>query len=193
MSRFTWSDNRWQGLKQDWPNVGISLERLPSEIPLFKRYAAGAPTGSFHTFVDDWRQECIWRDPALKRDRVTGFICTAPDFSVFWGDPLPFVTWQCWRSRVVAWAWSSAGALVIPVVQFGAENSFSECVKGILEGSVLAVRGPSRHDDLGRWKAGCLYWAETVKPSLVIQFGRSQGSEVWANAVIRPLNSIFSK
>lgn len=188
MPRFAWSDCRWQGLEHDWPAVGFSLSETSSDLPRFQRYAAGSGDGPFHTFVDDWRQESIWRDPALKRDRVAGVVCTAPDFSVFWGDPLPFVLWQVWRSRVVAWAWARAGAWVIPVVQFGDERSFPECVRGVRPGSVLAVRGPSKTDDLGRWRAGCGYWAETVKPTLVLQFGRDRGAEVWPAVRIRPLH-----
>lgn len=187
MGRFTWSDCRWRGLNQDWPDVGAYLDELPSDLPPFQRYAAGSDSCNFHTFVDDWRQECIWRDPVLKRDRVTGCICTAPDFSVFWGDPLPFITWQVWRSRVVSWVWDQSGAKVIPVVQFGDENSFSVCVKGIKKGSVLAVRGPSRKDNMDRWFKGCSYWAEHIEPDLVIQFGRKEGSEVWPNVINRPL------
>ncbi len=193
MARFTWSDCRWKGLDQDWPNVGVFLKELPSNIPDFQRYAAGSEYIHFHTFVDDWRQESIWRDPILKRDRVSGVVCTAPDFSVFWNDPLPFVTWQVWRSRLVSWAWFQAGAMVIPVVQFGGESSFSECVRGIRKGSVLAVRGPSRKDDIGRWRLGCSYWSEVVQPELVIQFGRDKGADVWSNVITRPLHILSGK
>lgn len=187
MGRFTWSDCRWKGLDSDWPSVGVSVDELPEDLPQFQRYAAGREFVHFHTFVDDWRQECIWRDPVLKRDRVSGNICTAPDFSVFWGDPLPFVTWQVWRSRLIAWAWSQAGAKVIPVVQFGDARSFAVCVQGVRKGSVIAVRGPSRKDVIERWRSGCLYWARHVQPELVIQFGRDEGSEVWRKVVNRPL------
>ncbi len=188
MGRFTWSDCRWQGLEKDWPSVGVSLSELPSKIPPFQRYASASDISDFHTFVDDWRQESIWRDPFLKRDRVVGIICTAPDFSIFWGDPLPFVVWQVWRSRLISWAWSQSGAKVIPVVQFGDDRSFPECVRSVIPGSVIAVRGPSRTDDLGRWRAGCGYWAEHVKPDLVIQFGRDDGADVWPSVLIRPLH-----
>jgi hypothetical protein len=118
---------------------------------------------------------------------------TAPDFSVFWNDPLPQAAYQFWRSQVVAWAWESAGAVVLPVVQFGSELTWPDSVRGIRPGSVLAVRGPSKRDDLGRWRAACQYWAESVSPSLVVQFGRSEGSYIWPRFEIRPLKPSSGK
>lgn len=187
MARFTYSDCRWSGLDSDWPSVGSRLCEFPSPLPVFDRYGSSSSLGHFHTFVDDWRLESIWRHPHLQAHRVIDTVCVAPDYSVFWGDPLPFVTWQCWRSRVVSWAWSRAGALVIPAIQFGNVSSFPISVSGVRPGSVLAVRGPSCHDDMDRWISGCTYWKNVIHPDLVIQFGRSAGSELWSNVLLRPL------
>lgn len=190
MSRYACSDSRWSQLSCDWPSVGLFISDLSFGIPGFHRYGSCRIFDNFHTFVDDWRLEAIWRDPFLKCDRALNNICTAPDFSVFWGDPLPYVTWQVWRSRVVSYSWSRVGAKVIPVVQFGDERSFSLCIKGIVKHSVLAVRGPSRNEDMVKWRCGCQYWADNVQPELVIQFGRQEGSDVWSNVLYRPLHSL---
>ena len=102
-------------------------------------------------------------------------------------DPLPHAYYQICRSRVVADCWSKTGVYVIPVVQFS-EDSIDIAVSHIRVGSVIAVRGPSKSDNLGRWLAACQVFQNRICPDLVIQLGRAEGSDVWANPDIRHLS-----
>lgn len=186
MGRYAVCDKRWNFIDEDWPDVGRRLVNFAMGIPVLHRYSLYR-SSHFHTFVDDWRMEAIWRDPDLKSDKVFGLVCTAPDFSVFIDDPAPQAVYQFWRSRIVAARWELAGAFVIPVVQFGCDASRFDSTRGVKRHSVLAVRGPARGDDLGAWKAGCEYWRYRIDPDLVLQFGRQAGSSVWKNVQYRPL------
>ncbi|MDD2468682.1 MAG: hypothetical protein PHI97_32300, partial [Desulfobulbus sp.] len=55
--------------------------------------------------------------------------------------------------------------------------------------SVVAVRGPGKgKDEQNRWMAGAEYMQATLKPALVLHFGR-RVSGVWENALFLPLHS----
>lgn len=191
-TRFGWDRIHWHGLP-DYPEIGVYLDHfggidgIPDDMTTFVN-----TTGNFHCFTDDHRLESIWRSETLRTEKAAGRVCTSPDFSIFLGDPLPFAQFQAWRSKIVGAKWEKAGAIVIPTVQFGGEETWPVCVQGVRRGSVLAIRGPGRGIDPGIWRAACEYWQEAVQPSAVIQFGRKGGIEAWKCPVVfRPLRPAY--
>jgi len=169
----------------DNPKVGVTLKQLGGSVPEFWRYGS-IPFGKLpiHCYVDDWRLESIWRADDLQKTRFSGQVAIAPDFSVFADDPLPLAQFQIWRNRVVSWHWKQAGCRVIPTVQFGKPDSWKFAVSGVTRGSLLAIRGPGLRVDMGFWREACEFWQEAVSPSIIIQFGRMTGAQVWKCPVL---------
>jgi hypothetical protein len=66
MVRYSLSECRWRGITQDWPMVG-SIDCPGLSEAAFHRFGScsASEVSGFHTFVDDWRLESIWRDVAL--------------------------------------------------------------------------------------------------------------------------------
>lgn len=145
-------------------DASIRLDDLPD---VWMAWGRGHRDGfAVHTFVDDYRQECFWRRPhegALFA--VCAHAITAPDFSVFADDPLPWASHQVWRSRLIASWWQQMGARVLPVVTFACSGAFVE------PGVTWAVRGP-RAGDVGRWLTGMHAWADCAEPAGLLVFGR---------------------
>jgi hypothetical protein len=138
----------------------------------WSRYGSGGNAPCRHMFVDDWRLEPLWRNQRLGLAHVMAcHVVTAPDFTIDLHYPLPLAHYQVWRSSALASFWQSLGAVTVPVLQWGAEETFSVCTAGIKKGSVVAVRGPSKGTEK-RWIKGAEYMRDHIEPSLVLFFGR---------------------
>jgi hypothetical protein len=150
------------------------------------RYGSGGDALCRHMFVDDWRLEFLWRDQRKGFARVMACqAVTSPDYTVDYHYPLPLVQYQVWRSTALASFWQSLGSVVVPVLQWGSPETFPVCTAGIKQGSVVAVRGPSRGTEK-RWRAGAEYMKERLSPSLVLFFGRKV-EDVFDNTVFYTL------
>jgi hypothetical protein len=138
----------------------------------WSRYASGGDAPCRHMFVDDWRLESLWREQ--RKGLVNVLTCqavTSPDFTIDYHYPLPLAQYQVWRSTSLASFWQSLGTVVVPVLQWGSPETFSVCTLGIEQGSVVAVRGPSKGTE-DRWSEGADYMNDHLRPSLVLFFGR---------------------
>ena len=158
--------------------VGLSQEFMESDIQLSYPVSWPVPTewagrgrwksGAMHTFVDDYRQEFFWRRPEEGLlVAMHAAICTAPDFTAYTNDPLPWRKYQAWRSAAVAAYWARHGVQVIPVVSFG---TFIEryCQKG----STWAVRSPGKSLDESRWLRDIETFLLRSDAARLVVFGR---------------------
>ena len=153
-------------------DVYCSPDLLDWESLNWERWGSGGDFDARHMFVDDWRLEHLWRRQGQGLAKV---ICqgvvTAPDFSIDLACPLPLAAFQVWRSRVLAKYWQENDAIVVPALQWGSPRTFPICAKGILPGSVVAVRGPQKgtEDD---WLVGMDYMIQAIQPEFILHFGR---------------------
>ncbi len=155
------------------------------------RFGSGGSYDARHCFVDDWRIEHLWRrqGQGLAKAICHG-VMTAPDFTIEGNYPFPVAMYQVWRSRVLSRYWQDNGVTVVPVLQWGSENIFSICARGIDKGSVVAVRGPQKGTEK-EWLKGAGYMKHVIQPSLVLHFGRK--IDFWGDVIFIPLHSRKNK
>lgn len=183
--------------KPEIPSIDFDHDGFPSVICYhgsfdwdtisWGRFGSGGSYDARHCFVDDWRLEHLWRrqGQGLAKAMHHG-VMTAPDFSVESHYPAPFILYQTWRSRVLTRYWIDNGVTVVPVLQWGSVDLFHVCVYGIRRHSVVAVRGPQKGTE-EEWSKGAAYMQKTLKPSLVLHFGRK--IDIWENVLFFPLRS----
>ena len=172
---------------QGFVNVHCSIDSANWEKLIWGRFGSGGIYDARHCFVDDWRIEHLWRrqGQGLAKSICQG-IMTAPDFTIEKYFPFPVAMYQVWRSRVLARYWQDHGVTVVPVLQWGSENIFPVCARGIDKGSVVAVRGPQKGTEKD-WLKGASYMKCVIRPSLVLHFGRK--IDIWDNVLFIPLHS----
>ncbi|MGR8934849.1 MAG: DUF4417 domain-containing protein [Gammaproteobacteria bacterium] len=152
----------------------------------------GLPEG-FHTFVDDWRLESIWRNNDKLLDRIiTHRSAILPDYTVETNYPLALQTYQIWRSRVIGRWWQDHGVMPIPVLQWGAKMHWSQAFTGLQDCEILAVRGPARGKEHA-WEKAVTYFLHRHTPKLILHFGRRAGFDRWPHAVHYPLKTDYFK
>jgi len=151
------------------------------------RWASGGDYQARHLFVDDWRLEHLWRKQheGMVKAVLQG-ILTAPDFTIEADFPEPYVSYQIWRSRILTLFWQASGAVVVPVLQWGNPTSFPICARGIDTGSVVAVRGPQRGTERD-WLTGMEFMLDTIRPGLILHFGRRLSYEASCPILYRSL------
>lgn len=78
------------------------------------------PGKAVHFFLDDYRFESVWRNPAatVERLRAADAVLT-PDFSTWSEMPWPVALWQIYRSRWMGAFWRSRGLRVVPHATWG--------------------------------------------------------------------------
>lgn len=164
--------------------------RLADYAPPDIYYRFGSVRGlqeGFHTFVDDWRLESIWRDQDKLLDRVIMHkSAMLPDYTVEKNYPYALTVYQIWRSRVIGRWWQDHGVMPIPVLQWGNPDYYQDVFKGLDDCEIVAVRGPSRGFEC-EWRCAVDFYLETHQPKLVLHFGRRDGIELWANVKHYPL------
>lgn len=91
-------------------------------------------------FCDDYQFERLWNNydhylPLLQQSK--GFITT--DFSLYRDYDDPWLIWNCYRNRVMAYASQKAGIPSIPTAGFGGERTWDWCFDGLPQNSTIAI------------------------------------------------------
>jgi len=137
------------------------------------RWGSCDPGAGVHGFVEDRRLEAISRG-SLKGQGPGRSWAIEPDFSVLGGMPGPVVSWQVYRARYCGDRLRAAGLQVVPVLQWAGSDTWDLCAWGILSGSAVAVRAPSRDlQEVAAWISGYHALVDRVEPSHVLVFGRA--------------------
>lgn len=170
-----------------YPQVYCAPESADWENLKWLRFGSGGSADARHCFVDDWRIEHLWRrqGQGLAKAIIQG-ILTAPDFTIERNFPFPLAQYQVWRSGVIAKYWQKNGVTVVPVLQWGNSSTWDLPLNIIVQGSVVAVRGPQKGTER-EWLQAALYFKKKLKPSLVLHFGRQ--IDCWSKSIFLPLNS----
>jgi len=170
-----------------YPKLFCPSDVIDFENIKWARFGSGGVAEARHCFVDDWRLEHLWRrqGQGLAKAIFNG-VMTAPDFTIEKDHPIPFANYQVWRSAVLAKYWQDNGVVVVPVLQWGNPSQYDLCLSSIVEGSVVAVRGPQRGTE-SEWIKAAIRIQELLRPQIVLHFGRKV--DVWKHPIYLKLNS----
>ena len=129
-----------------------------------------------HFYLDAYRfDDKIWLRFERYVERLARFACVlTPDFSLYLDMPYPPKINNVWRSRQIGALLQSAGATVVPTLQWAERASFDYCFDGLPVGSVVSIstvgvmRNPlSRKVFLEGFDAAM----ERLAPSTVLLYG----------------------
>ena len=129
-----------------------------------------------HFYLDDYRfDDKIWLRCERYVERLARFACVlTPDFSLYLDMPFGAKVFNVWRSRMIGALLQSAGATVVPTLQWAERASFDYCFDGLPVGSVVSIstvgvmRNPlSRKVFLEGFDAAM----ERLAPSTVLLYG----------------------
>ena len=151
------------GFPEVFRGLSVNVSQNSDDVPELWTPRGRWKSGAMHTFCDDYRQEFFFRRPeeGLLVALAAGVV-TAPDFTAYTNDPLPWRVYQAWRSALVASYWQQNGVTVYPVVSFD-----TGCEQWVQPGSVWAIRG-GRGD---QWTKHVNAWTKKAKPKALIVFG----------------------
>lgn len=129
-----------------------------------------------HFYLDDYRfDDKIWRRYERYAERLTRFACVlTPDFSLYLDMPFGAKIYNVWRSRMIGALLQTAGATVVPTLQWAERASFDYCFDGLPVGSVVSIStvGTMRNS-LSRkvFLEGFNAAMERLAPSTVLLYG----------------------
>lgn len=130
------------------------------------------PEDAVHCFVDDYRFERIWNNPARYTTRLAKLkMVLSPDFSVYSDMPLVMQMWQVYRQRWTCKKLQAGGVTCVPVVSWGDVRSFGFSFLGIAPGSVVAVTSVGRKRQRAEWDAGMRHGLTMIMPETVVVIG----------------------
>lgn len=125
-----------------------------------------------HFFVDDYRFESIYRNPAKSFNKFSqyAFLLT-PDFSMY-ADMAP------WRqiesvahNRWCGAYWQKKGLVVIPTISWSTPSSYCYCFDGVEKGAIVAVGMIGCKSNKSGYMYGYNEMLERIQPEAVICFG----------------------
>jgi hypothetical protein len=128
---------------------------------------------AIHFFLDDYRFESLWRNPARNLDALSQIGCVlSPDFSIWREMPVALQIFQVYRNRWLGCFWQARGLQVIPTVSWAQADDF--CFAGIERGSVVAISsvGVVRDREAHKlFRAGLERMLEIIQPAMILSYG----------------------
>ena len=129
-----------------------------------------------HFYIDDYRFECVWRNPkqylgVLKR--FEGVI--TPDFSLYRDMPLAMQIWNTYRNRVLGYWLQSNGVNIVPNIRWGDERTYDFAFEGIAQGGTVAVSTSGciqSKVDRYYFKKGLAKMVEVLQPDTIVCYSR---------------------
>ncbi len=170
-------DNQWEfpiiKATQTVPHFLIGYRKK------IRKVGMGVPTyeriGCTHFFLDDFRFESIWNDPAGSLGHIKTSVVLSPDFSLYKDWPLALQIWNTYRNRWCGAFWQSQGHVVIPTISWSGPASYDFCFEGVQPGGVVALSmlGVKRITANYVFMAGFLEMKRRIKPSQILCYGNA--------------------
>lgn len=198
--------NIWSSLPGNWDTLhlgelfassneyGIPLlekcSRVPAQLVQWGSrpdLLASPANSAIHFFVDDYRFECIWKQPARYVDLIQHVGCAlTPDFSLFRDMPLAMQIWNVYRNRWLGCYWQSYGIEVIPTISWSQPHEF--CYAGVERGSIVAVSTVGLNDQTARYlfREGFEKMIDVIQPKTILCYGRMPRDICVDNVVVFP-------
>ena len=93
-----------------------------------------------HFFLYDYKFERVWKEPDRDIERLRRYRAVlTPDFSMYLEMNPTIQLYNTFRNRWCGAYFQSKGLRVIPTVNWGDENTFDFCFRGVPKGSIVAV------------------------------------------------------
>ncbi len=188
----------------DWGIPSLRSDRLASLVPervytggpvvdpahtLFVwrtgRFLAEARGGVLGFHVDDYRFECLWRQPERYAEKFAGFGWGAviePDFSTWANAPLAEQLWSIYRMRSLGRLYQEHGLALIPNLAWSDKRSYEFCFQGIPRECPVAAcearTAGGNDDDRRAFLAGLSEGIRQVVPQTVLVYG-GQEHDFW--------------
>lgn len=134
---------------------------------------ASPANSAIHFFVDDYRFECAWKQPARYIDLIRSVGCAlTPDFSLFRDMPLAMQIWNTYRNRWLGCYWQSCGIEVIPTISWSEPHDF--CYAGVERGSIVAISSVGLNDRKARFmfREGFEKMIDVLRPEAILCYGK---------------------
>lgn len=125
-----------------------------------------------HFFVDDYRFNCVYRDPAksLSKFRQYYFLLT-PDYSTYGEMDLWRQLESIAHSRWCGAYWQEHGLTVIPTVSWSTPSSYSFCFDGIEKHAIIAIGMIGCKGSKSQFMHGYMTMLARLEPEAIICYG----------------------
>jgi Domain of unknown function (DUF4417) len=155
-------------------------------------FPPSARGGVLAFYTDDYRFECLWRQPHRYAEQFRAFGWGAvlePDFSTWRDAPLVEQLWAIYRMRSLGRLYQDYGINIIPNLAWSDERSFEFAFTGIPRGVPVAAcearTAGQCDDDRRRFLAGLTSAVEVVQPTHLVVYGGTQ-NEFWLKGRLPP-------
>lgn len=170
---------------------GIGKYRIPVIQPLYempkidnwlefewaKNKRVKSKSTGVHFFQEDFKFESVWNFPDRYFDSLSQYGCVlAPDFSIYVNMPPAIQLYNHYRKHWLSAYWQDKGLTVIPVVNWGEEDTFEWCFDGEPINSIVATSnvGCNQITELkGMWLKGYNEMLERLHPTKILFYSNS--------------------
>ncbi len=161
------------GLGMPFIKAGASMPQHLLQWGSRPKLDAALEGTAVHFFLDDYRFESVWRNPARNLDALKHIgTMLSPDFSL-WGDmPIAMQLWQVYRNRWMGRYWQERGLQVIPAISWSLPHDF--CYAGVEVGSIVAIStvGVKQNKEAQHlFHQGFDRMCEVLQPSAILCYG----------------------
>ena len=130
-----------------------------------------------HFFEYDFKFECVWNFPDRYADTLSSYDCIlAPDFSIYVNMPKALQIYNHYRKHWISAYWQDKGLTVIPVINWGFEDSYDWCFDGEPMNSIVATSnvGCNQITELkNMWLKGYNEMLKRLNPSKILFYSNS--------------------
>lgn len=130
-----------------------------------------------HFFEYDFKFECVWNFPDRYAETLSAYDCIlAPDFSIYVNMPKALQIYNHYRKHWISAYWQDKGLTVIPVINWGFEDSYDWCFDGEPMNSIVATSnvGCNQITELKEmWLKGYNEMLKRLNPSKILFYSNS--------------------
>lgn len=149
----------------------VMLENL--ELIGYDKISSGKTNQVVHFFLDDYKFEAIWNNPAPRVERLSAFRAVlSPQYSVYSEMPMAIQIHNTFRSRWCGAYLQSKGIKVIPSVVWGEPDTFWFCFDGIEKNSIVAVSTIGVRNEKELFMSGYKELLRRIEPTNIICYGK---------------------
>lgn len=158
-----------------WPAIK-PCHKVPERLTTYYAKTAKDNADAFcHFFIDDYRFERVWNDPARYVPVIKNYAgALMTDFSTYHIMPLPMQYWNMYRNRALAYYWQQNGIEVIPTLQCGDPRTYDYAFEGLPIGGTYAVSNNGLMKDAYNRRffyESLLIGVQAVHPDVLVCYG----------------------
>lgn len=149
----------------------VGLENLA--LIGYDKLSSGKNDQIVHFFLDDYKFEALWNNPAPRVERLSSFKAVlSPQFSIYSEMPIAIQIHNTFRNRWCGAYLQSKGLKVIPSVVWGEPDTFWFCFDGIEKNSTVAVSTIGVRNEKELFMSGYKELLRRIEPTNIICYGK---------------------